>query len=863
MASSKPAVSRSYAEKRDFSVTPEPAGGGGARSAKPIFVVQRHQAKRAGLHYDFRLEHGGTLWSWAVPKGPSLDPADRRMAIHVEDHPIDYAGFSGDIPEGQYGAGHVDVWDHGTWEPLEDADAGMRAGHLRFNLAGEKLRGRFTLARLKGRGRGKADAWFLIKGDDDFAREDGNVTAAPPAIPASARRAKMPEMVAPELCSLVTSAPEGDGWVSEIKLDGYRFLAWIENGAVRLMTRNGLDWADRMPAIAAAIGRIPVKSAIIDGELVAYRPDGVTGFPELQAALKAGRDDRLTFVAFDLLYLDGMDLRGCTLVERKQALAGLDVWRGLLAYSDHQVGAAAAMHAQACAAKLEGIICKRADAPYRSGRGRDWVKLKCGGREEFVVLGWTAPAGSRVGLGALHVGYFDATGLLHYAGGIGTGFDEVELRMLRKRLDTLAAPAPANLQVGGEPIAASIRWVRPEIVVEIRFADWSGAGRIRHGVYLGVREDKKAREVVREIADASVVRAEFRPGRGTVVTPGRRSHVAVPPVARETVMAEPKAGKIVVAKAPKKASVAIEGVEITHADRELWPGISKRDLAEYWLAVASVALPGIARRPLSILRCPEGVEGHEHFFQKNGHGALPHAIREAMAFHQPYLAIDDVSGLVAMAQMSAIEIHTWGAPEALANHPDRMVFDLDPGEGVAWPEVIAAAQDVRGRLEKLGLVSFCRTTGGKGLHVVVPLDGTATWETVKPFCHAFAETMVQEAPAKFVAHVKIADRKKKILVDWLRNGLGATAVASFSPRAREGATVAMPVGWREVGDKLDPRAFTVKTVPGLLAKRKGDPWQGFEGVRQSVPGLPRPSAEKVAEPARSGSSRIVVAKKPR
>ena len=862
---------RTYRSKRDFSVTTEPAPDDAATAAGRLFVVQKHAAHRAGVHWDFRLEHGGVLWSWAVPRGPSLDPAVRRMAVHVEDHPVGYATFQGVIPAGQYGAGTVETWDHGTWHPLDDPEAGMAKGHLHFTLNGARLRGRFSLVRT--RNRGKQEAWFLVKHEDEFARAGSTAEQIEEQLPllaqgeapaAGAVERAMPVQQEPALCSLARQAPAGDTWLSEIKFDGYRILAAIEDGTVRLLTRTGLDWADRMPHVAAAFRASGLRQAMIDGELVALRADGRSSFPGLQSALKTGRDDTLVFYAFDLLHLDGWDLRPCTLADRKALLRRRVPWSSMLRYSEHVATDPAALLETARGMNLEGIVCKRADSRYRPGRGGDWLKVKCQGREELVVLGWTPPGGSRAGFGALHLGYYDPAGQLHYAGGVGSGFDAKALRAISQRLASLKAPAPPDMLVSGDPIDPAVTWVRPELVAEIEFTDWSGAGRVRHAVFLGLREDKPARDVVRETADPEAERAVFKTRRGVV----RKSfHGAIPPLPKPPLVpvraARPtaQAARIVTAKAPQKARILVGHVELSHADRELWPGITKRHLAEYWQAVAPHALPELARRPLSILRCPDGIAG-ETFFQKNGHGYLPHQIREGHAGGQPFLAIDDLDGLIAMAQMSAIELHAWGATEQDALHPDQLVFDLDPGEGVAFPAVVQAALEVRQRLQALGLESFCRTTGGKGLHVVAPLRPDAGWDAVKPFCRAFAETMEAEAPDRFVAHLKIADRSGKILVDWLRNGLGSTAVSSFCPRARPGAGVATPLAWREVTPKLDPAAFTLLTVPKRLARLMADPWAGLRTTDQVLPTLKAAAAE--AKPApRVPGTRIVTARKPK
>jgi bifunctional non-homologous end joining protein LigD len=871
---------RTYRARRDFHATPEPPPAEQPRDgAAPIFVVQKHHAHRAGLHWDFRLEHGGVLWSWAVRKGPSLDPTQRRVAVHVEDHPLDYADFQGRIPDGEYGAGTVETWDRGTWQPLEDADEGMRKGELKFVLAGQRLRGRFTLVRMKGRPRERQEAWLLIKGHDEEERagvdaealeaERPLVPAEPAAKPApagppaaGAKQGALPKTQAPQLASIAEEPPEGEGWLSEIKFDGYRLLIWLSNGKARVVTRNGLDWTDRLPAVAAAARRLAVESALLDGELVAVQPDGTSSFHELQAALSEGRDRALHVFVFDLLHLNGWDLRPCKLTDRKRVLAGLADWKGMFRYSDHIAGDAAPVRRQACRMKLEGILCKRADAPYRAGRSRDWLKLKCAGREEFVVLGWTPPGGSRTGLGSLHVGYYDGEGRLHYAGGVGTGFSEQELDALRRRLDALAVDAPAEILVAGDPLERDIRWVRPDLVIEVQYTGWSGAGRVRHAVFLGLREDKSAKEVVRDVADPAAERTAIRPPQPADGAPRtRRRKAAVPPLPPPA-PAPPsgRSGKIVVAKAPKQKGVVVDGVALTHPDRELWPGITKQDLAAYWERVAPQALPGLARRPLAIVRCPEGIAG-EHFFQKSGHGHLAAQIREGQGDGSPYLAIDDLAGLIALAQISAIELHAWGATEADPTHPDRLVFDLDPGEGVAFADVVRAALEVRDRLQRHGLASFCRTTGGKGLHVVVPLAPRASWDEVKPWCRALAEAMSQEQPDKYLPTVSKAQRRGKILIDWLRNGRGATAVASYCPRARPGATVATPLAWSEVTPRLDPTKFTLTSVPERIARLREPPWPGFEALAQVLPDLAAPAAAETKPAARR--SRIVQPRAPR
>ncbi len=867
---------RTYRAKRDFTVTHEPAAARAAEKNGSMFVVQKHQAHRAGLHWDFRLEHEGVLWSWAVPKGPSLDPADRRIAVHVEDHPLDYANFQGSIPTGQYGGGTVELWDRGTWQPLDDPDAGMRKGELRFVLDGNRLHGRFTLVRLKPRPnqRGRQENWLLIKGHDDDERAGADAISLEHDAPApkpppkrrdaapGAVRGKLPQRQAPQLASVADEPPGNKGWVSEIKFDGYRLLCWKDGAKVRVVTRNGLDWTDRLPAVAREIGKLRLDTALLDGELVALDKNGVSSFPALQAALSAGKDATLNLYLFDLLHLDGWDLRPCQLIDRKRVLYELADWRGMLRYSDHHIGDAAGMRREACGRGLEGIICKQVDAPYRSGRGRSWVKVKCRGREELVVLGWTPPNGSRMGLGSLHLGYYDPQGRLHYAGGVGSGFSDDELSRISEHLGTLAADPPKSLFVAGEPLPKDIHWVKPELVAEVQFASWSGSGRVRQAVYLGLREDKAATEVVREPADPEAERKSIKP-RAPVDGPKRGPTVAVPPLQTGSKYsdASSKSSKIVIAKAPARRGVTVGNIALTHPDRELWPGITKQQLAEYWYTIARHALPGLAHRPLAIVRCPEGIGG-EHFFQKHGH-SMPSAIRTGEAGGQPFLAIDDADGLIAMAQMSAIELHAWGATEADPLHPDQIVFDLDPGDDVPFSDVVTAAIDVRDQLQRLRLESFCRTSGGKGLHVVVPLEPAAHWDEVKPFSRAFAETLSQQQPDRYLSTVKKADRRGRILIDWLRNGLGATAVASFCPRARPGAGVATPLSWDEVDGKLDPANFTIETVPDRLARQRTDPWQDFNASRRRLPETGSSQSEPSRSAPRTRKSAIITAKKPK
>lgn len=805
------AKERTYAEKRDFARTPEPRDGAATRTrgeARPIFVVQKHAARR--LHWDFRLEHDGVLWSWAVPKGPSMDPKDKRLAVHVEDHPIDYARFEGTIPTGNYGAGLVELWDQGHWTALgSDPQADLHRGELKFSLDGSRLRGGFVLVRLKPKAGERAGNWLLIKEQDALQAPAADAAMLEQDRPARPRRrsavpteaAALPEQQEPQLATLVSTPPTGPGWISEIKFDGYRMLCRKQDDEVRLITRNGLDWTNRVPQLTRAVAALPARSAMLDGELVVLDKDGRTSFAALQDALAGNRTRRLSFYAFDLLYENGADLRPQPLRARKQALARLLASApsgGPIRLSEHLTSEAARVRSEACKAGLEGIICKRLDAPYRAGRGADWLKLKCEDREEFVIVGTTPPKGSRDHLGALLVARHDEAGRLRFAGGVGTGFTAATLRMLHDKLKPLITTTRPRGLLNSEAAPRGSIWLRPELVAQIRFAGLTTDGMVRQASFQGLREDKPAREVVN--ARAAV------PRRAAVIVTAPRT----------------------------RGTLKIGGQRLTHPERLLWPksdaadGLTKADLAEYWQAVAERALPGIADRPLAILRCPDGIDG-EHFFQKHKTRGMPDALREAAFDDAPYLALSGRDGLMAASQIAAIELHCWGCGEADAGHADQLVFDLDPGEGTPFTDVVAAAKDVRRRLRTHGLTSYPRTSGGKGLHVVAPIRTGADWAAIRAWSRRFAERMERDAPELYVSTTRKSRRSGRILIDWLRNGLGSTAIASYSPRARPGATVATPLSWREVTVALDPARFTIRTLPERL--RAADPWRNFDSNR--------------------------------
>jgi bifunctional non-homologous end joining protein LigD len=864
---------REYRKKRDFRKTPEPAGGKPAKSSGSLrFVIQKHAATR--LHYDFRLEMEGALKSWAVPKGPSLDPNERRLAVEVEDHPIEYGKFEGTIPKGEYGGGNVLLWDRGTWEPEGDALRSYRSGKMKFALDGEKLHGRWTLVRMKPRDGDDPSKpnWLLIKERDEEARPgregeivderpesvasgrdieqvgaDGRVwhsnraagnrtkakfTKAARAAPAAKRPAKrgvapdpsqvpkakkapLPRDLAPQLATLTSRTPSGDGWLFEIKLDGYRALARIERGQVRIHSRDGREWTARFPELVTALETLPVENAALDGEIVVLLPDGRSSFQELQNVLSRKSREDVAYFVFDLLHLDGYDLRGVAIEDRKALLAKLLARaKPPLRYTEHVIGKGEAFHRAACGHGLEGVIAKRAGEPYRPGRSGDWQKIKCLGRQEFVIGGFTDPAGTRKGLGALLLGVYDAKGALHYAGKVGTGFDDKLLRDLALRLgklETKTSPFPEF----ASKTPRGVHWAKPELVGEVEFTGWTNDGRLRHPSFRGLREDKKPREVVRERAAT----------RGA---------------ARKD---EPAAGGRAGAATSRVTSAATSGAsgreKLTHPDKVLYPDVklTKRDLADYLAQVADRMLPLVAGRPLMLVRCPDGAE-KPCFHQKNApddvpKGLVPIPIPSAKGGDEgTYLAVATAAGLAALVQLGTLEIHIWGSKTKDLERPERLVFDLDPGPGVSWPDVIRGAETVRDLLERLGLPSFPLVTGGKGVHVVVPVKPSAEWTEVKAFCKALVQAVVAQEPSRYTGHLSKNRRDKKIFIDYLRNGRGATAVAPYSMRARPGAPVAVPVAWSELTAKLRPDAFHVRDMAKRLSGK--DPWKDYETSRASL-----------------------------
>jgi bifunctional non-homologous end joining protein LigD len=819
----EPLPLETYRKKRDFKRTPEPAGGKADRRSESLsFCIQKHAARR--LHYDFRLELDGVLKSWAVPKGPSLDPSEKRLAVHVEDHPLEYGSFEGAIPAGEYGAGTVILWDRGRWIPKEDPHEGYKKGKLKFELVGEKLRGGWTLARMGGRSGEGGKNWLLLKERDATARPlaEGDILDERPESVAGgpvlddAPRAKLPARLEPQLATLSTDPPTGPDWVHEIKWDGYRALCRIDDGRARLFSRSGKDWTREMAGIARAAETLPVRNAWLDGEVVVLQADGRTSFQALQNALKGDGSATLTYFAFDLPFLDDRDLRPLPLVARKQELAALlarAAAKDVLRFGEHVEADGAAFFREATRLGVEGIVSKQRDSKYEGKRTTTWRKIRTQKRQEFVIGGFTDPAGGRVGLGALLLGVNEGGGL-RYVGRVGTGFDDRLLRHLRARLATLEQKTSPFTTAVVKPPKAS-HFVRPELVGEVGFTEWTDEGQLRHPVFLGLREDKPATDVVRE-----------RP-------------VVLPKTSGES---------------------AVAGVRLTHPDRVFWPevGVTKLELAHYYEHVAPWMLPYVAERPLSLLRAPEGHTG-ERFFHKHVDKGWPAALRRVEIQEGgkkvTYVMVADAAGLVGLAQMGVLEIHPWGSRADRIEQPDVLIFDLDPGPDVGWRKLVEAAAHTRVYLHELELTSFVKTTGGKGLHVVVPIEPRAEWDEAKAFAESVAVELAKRDPKLFVATMSKAARPGKIFVDYLRNGRSQTAVAAFSTRARPGAPVSTPLRWHELLAEETADRWNVRNLSRRLASLKADPWEGFFELRQGIPVTVTPGRAAARGAARRRSAR--------
>ena len=849
-------VLKKYQSMRDFTLTAEPSGKRPIAKAKQRrFVIQKHAATR--LHYDFRLELNGTFRSWAVARGPSLNPVDKRLAIEVEDHPLDYGDFEGTIPKGQYGGGTVMLWDRGFWKPEGDPDKMLAKGDLKFTLEGEKLHGRWVLVRMHSdKFGGKRTNWLLIKHRDKFAKDgDGEAILDKDRSVASGRamkaieagtgkkpkpfmRAKifkadaiwesksqkdmnpgpvntvkisrLPKFVEPQLCRLIDQPPSGSDWVHEVKFDGYRMQLRVQNGEVRLLTRKGLDWTHKFSAIVKVAAKLP--DCIIDGEVCALDHNGAPDFATLQAVLSDDKSEGLIFFAFDLLFAKGEDLRPLPLSERKARLQILlKNIKSSLRFVEHFASSGDALLQSACRMKLEGIVSKRLGAPYTSGRGGGWTKAKCRAGHEVVIGGWSTTAGK---FRSLLVGVNRGDHLV-YVGRVGTGYSDDKVKRLMPRLKDVAASTSPFTGTGAPRHETGVHWLKPKLVAEIEFAGWTGDKNVRQAAFKGLRADKPALEIQ---AEAPIKTSLARPT-------GKKASKAVP-------------------KSGATGNSVVMGVPISHPDKQLWPDagdrepVTKLDLARYFEAVGDWMLPHIKGRPCSLVRMPDGIEGEQRFFQRHAGAGQSNLFQQVKVSgdRKPYLQIDRVEALAAMAQAGGLELHSWNCTPNKPDVPGRFVFDLDPSLDLDFDAVIGAAKELKERLEDLGLVPFAKTTGGKGLHVVTPFDAGKSigWPQAKSIAREICARMATDNPDKYLVNMSKAKRSGKIFLDYLRNDRMATAVAPLSPRALPGATISMPLEWSAVKKGLDPKRFTVRTAPALLGKSNA--WKNY--AKSEKPLLP-------------------------
>lgn len=831
-----------YKGKRNFSVTPEPADGGVANEAQPVFVVQKHWARR--LHYDFRLELGGTMKSWAVPKGPSYDTADKRMAVHVEDHPLSYNEFEGEIPAGQYGAGNVIVWDRGTWQAVGDPQKGYKSGKLVFHLHGHKLQGRWALIRMKGKSEKQAP-WLLIKEKDDYARpasEFSVVDEMPDSVltqprtddaksqPTGTPYKALPKTLQPQLATLAKSPPADDAWLYELKFDGYRLLTRVEAGDAVLYTRNGHDWTERLPQLADALNALSLPDGWYDGEIVVLDDNGIPDFQQLQNAFDASNTARVDYFLFDVPFCDGEDLRNLpqtarrarlkALLESRQQDANVDTAgkthgktsaKQRAKASSHRLAQAAThirfseafeaqardLLASACTLGLEGVIAKRKEASYVSQRSDNWLKLKCSLRQEFVVAGYTAPQGTRSGFGSLLLGVYDDDGTLRYSGNVGTGFNAQSLTSVHQAMQACKVPE-SPFAAGTRVPHRQVQWLKPRLVAEVAFAGWTRGGHVRHAVFHGLRRDKPAKQIRRETS----LLTETAMARASSLTP------------------------------------LLDQQKITNADRVIDPSTktTKGELVRYYALVAPLIMPHLAGRPVSFLRAPEGVED-TMFFQKHMNTGSMKGIRELPQKldpdHEPLMEVARDQGLLSAAQMNVVEFHTWNAVKTAIARPDRMVFDLDPGKGTPWTAIQEAALLMQTFLNELELVPFIKTSGGKGLHIVVPLQRRHDWDAVKDFSRQVVQHLADTFPKRFTAKSGPRNRVGKIFIDYLRNGFGATTVCAWSTRARPGMGVSVPLHWNEVEALSGPDRWRIANIHERLDVGN-TPWDDYDNSARTL-----------------------------
>ncbi len=847
-----------YNRMRDFSATSEPAAKrSGKKTAKDHalqFCIQKHDASR--LHYDFRLELDGALKSWAVPKGPSLDPKVKRLAVHVEDHPIDYATFEGSIPEGHYGAGDVIVWDRGVWIPQEDPAKAYAKGKLKFELQGEKLGGLWNLVRTHMPG--KQEQWFLIKHQDSAAKpeSDYDVVAAEPdsvlsdrtIVPKKAKtaakpkpvkkparkapakqqsaqltgahKARLPDQLKPELATLVEKAPPGE-WSYEIKFDGYRIMARIDHDEVKLFTRNGHDWTHKLPKQAEALAALGLESAWLDGEIVVANEQGVPDFQALQNAFESNRSGNILYYLFDMPYLNGVDLREVPVEERRVALATVlkPNKDPLLRFSDAFGEEPEALLNSACQMQMEGLIGKRLGSPYVSRRSSDWIKLKCKHRQEFVVVGFTDPQGARNAFGALLLGLHDRdSGELRYAGKVGTGFNETTLKHIYEQLKPLQVKKPAVVNPPTGFDAKGVHWLKPVLLAEVAFAEMTKDGSVRHAVFHGLRDDKPAEDITEERAKAVKAQTSRKSAADKPVTATKK----------KTAKAAP---------APSQVGLGDGKVRITHPDRviDASSGTTKVQLAEYYASVAEWILPELKDRPVALVRAPDGIAG-ELFFQKNAERlAIPGITTlDKDVTGQPVMIINNAEALIGAVQMSTVELHTWNATTENLDKPDRFVLDLDPDPALPWKSMVEATQLTLSVLDELGLKAFLKTSGGKGIHLVVPLTRKHGWDEVKDFSHAIVSHMAKLLPERFSAVSGPKNRVGRIFIDYLRNGLGATTICAYAARTREGLPVSVPIFREEVAELKGGNQWNIHNVQERLAEVGDQPWADLKKTRQTI-----------------------------
>jgi len=828
---------KAYQKKRNFKKTPEPVGKLNASQKKDLYLIQKHAASH--LHYDFRLELNGVLKSWAIPKGPSLDPSIKRLAVHVEDHPLAYGSFEGTIPQGEYGGGTVMLWDQGTWTTKENREASYKKGHMTFTLHGKKLQGTWTLLKIKNNPKN----WLLIKLPDKYARaeSDGDIleekplsvlsqqsideiakkhaktwtsnntvtTKSPkknlknPALKkllssfTNKKKSAQPSRINPTLATLVDQAPTGNTWLHELKFDGYRLICFSKKNSIKLLTRNHQDWTHKINSIVMALEKLKLGNTILDGELVALDEKGNIDFQTLQNTLHTNSLAPLYYYVFDIIYYDGFDLTSVPLLERKKLLSALlkSSTSDVIHYSDHTIGNGPLVFKNACKHNLEGIVSKEISSTYSQNRSQQWLKVKCNKRQEFVIGGYTAPQGTREYFGSLLLGFYATNKKFVYCGHVGTGFTQKSLAAVHKLLQkNQTSKMPFSSK---PPTLKNVTWVKPKILVEVEFSQWTQEGRLRHPSFKGLRKDKSPTEV-------------------TLETPQTTKKMQIKSI--------------------------LTDYKFSHPERVFYPqiNVTKQDLANFYLKISRYILPYIINRPLTLVRCPQGLN-EACFFQKHSNETLPpgiftKSIKEKKD-HAPYLYIKDITGLMGLVQIGALEIHTWGCQINTVENPDMMVFDLDPAENVDWKEVINTAKLLKKQLALVNLQSFVKTSGGKGLHVVVPLDSSASWDKVVTFAHAFTELIVSQHPTKYLSTMSKTKRSGKIFIDYLRNNRGATTVAPYSTRAKNNAPISTPLSWQELTVRIKPDSYTIENLLGRLAKLQKDPWQDFYTIKQRLPTL--------------------------